>query len=194
MPLYLDFDLKFGRLLSLYGDIGVNMSYSLSHKLESTEGGAYIYGVYPKYGELLLDEHWGFNGFGNKSFGNTDLDHEDMTGVYNIEISSFAGAGFRMGLPHLPIAIEAGASYRLGLTEMVKPNGTTVGLAGTISKPLVYNEVEGKKCIEHVRNLSESLEQPSTTAASSMFPRFAVAAKQQPAASVVPVLSPVMPL
>ena len=156
VPLYADINIKLHQLVSLYFDIGLKANLNISHSVDNTEGGAYIYGIYPQYDNLRLDEKWGFNGFGNKSYSNSDLANPDMTGVSGLTVDAFGGAGLRIGIPSTPLAIDVSANYLFGLMDVAKPEGSKIDLTGNINSPLAYNSVSGKNSTERVHNLIES--------------------------------------
>lgn len=159
VPVYFDFNCQFGRIVNLYVDLGVKLNLNMNHKVDTTEGGAYIYGIYPQYSNLRMDEHWGYNGFGERSFSASMLDNEDLLDVASFTTDAFAGAGLRFNIPNSPITIDLGVNYQLGLMDVIKANPNMVSLnrVSSSSNALVYNTISGTESVEHVRNLTESL-------------------------------------
>lgn len=157
VPVYADINIKLHQLVSLYFDLGVKAMLNIEHKVDNTEGSAYIYGVYPQYNNLRMDEHWGYNGFGNKTFSNSDLDNSDLVGVSSFTADAFGGVGLRLNIPSTPLSIDIGVQYQYGFMDILKPEGNRIELSNNNNSPLVYNTVSGSKSIEHVRNLSEVL-------------------------------------
>ena len=153
IPVYLDLNVKLQKFVSLYLDFGASLNLNINHKVEN-EGSAYVYGVYPQYGNLRLDEHWGFNGFGPKTFSDSDLDNPDWTGVSSITADAFGGAGLRFNIPSTPLAIDIGAKYLFGLIDVAKPEGNRLDVTG--GNQIVYNTVSGQSSKEHVRNFSDT--------------------------------------
>lgn len=156
IPIYADVNIKINQLVSLYFDLGVKANFDIGHKVDNMEGSTYIYGIYPQYGNLRMDEHWGFNGFGSKTFSISDLDNSDLVGVSSFTTDVFGGLGLRFNIPSTPLSIDLGANYRLGLMETIKPEGEKADLSNNSHSPLVYNTVSGQSSKEHVRNLTEA--------------------------------------
>lgn len=156
IPFYVDINIKLHQFVSLYFDAGVMAYLNIGHKVDNTEGNAYIYGSYPQYDNLRLDEHWGFNGFGNKAFTNKDLDNSDLVGVSSITADALGGAGLRFNIPSTPLVLDVGAKYQFGLIDIVKPEGNILSLTNNNQSPLVYNTISTHNSTEHVRNLTET--------------------------------------
>lgn len=154
IPLYLDFDIKLVRSLSFYIDLGARFDANISHKINETEGSAYVYGMYPDYDNLRLDEHWAFNGFGSHQYGNANLLSSDLLDVNSFTVCGMGGFGLRYNLSRFPLSIEAGMNIVMGLTNLVETaNVATLDN----SNPIVYNTISGIESTEHVRNLTEML-------------------------------------
>lgn len=153
IPLYLDFDIKLVKSLSLYVDLGARFDMNMSHKIDATEGSAYVYGMYSKYGNLRLDEHWGANGFGTQQYSNADLLSSDLIDVKSFSICGLGGFGLRYNLPKIPLSIEAGMNIVMGLTKLIDTSNVSTLNANQI----VYNTVSARESTEHVRNLTEML-------------------------------------
>ena len=105
---------------------------------------------------MRLDEHWGYNGFGNKNFTNSELENVDLAGVSNFTVDAFGGIGLRFNIPSSPLAIDIGANYQYGFMDLVKSEGEKIDLSNNSNSPLVYNSISGQNSTEHVHNLSES--------------------------------------
>ena len=157
VPVYADLNIKLHQLISIYFDLGIKAILNIGHKVDETQGSAYIYGVYPQYNSLRLDEHWGYNGFGSKTFSNSDLDNSDLVGVSSFTADVFGGMGLRFNIPSTPLSIDIGCQYQYGLMDIFKPEGNRIELSNNNNSPLVYNTVSGSNSTEHVRNLSDVL-------------------------------------
>ena len=156
IPLYADININLHQMVSLYFDLGVKANFNIGHKIDNTQGSAYIYGVYPQYDNLRLDEHWGYNGFGNKNFTNSELVNTDLVGVSNFTVDAFGGVGLRFNIPSSPLTIDIGANYQYGFMDIVKSEGEKIDLSNNTNTPLVYNTISGQNSTENVHNLSES--------------------------------------
>lgn len=161
IPLYLDLNLNLVKSLSFYIDLGVRYDANISHKVNETEGSSYVYGIYPNYDNLRMDEHWKdaagnpFNGFGHRQLGNTDLLSSDLIDVNGFTISGMGGLGLRYNLPRIPLSIETGMSYVMGLTNLIETSN--IASVGNNS-PIVYNTISGNSTsTEHVHNLTEMM-------------------------------------
>lgn len=159
IPLYAEFNFQFSKIVHLFVDLGAKFNMNMGHKVDATEGNAYIYGIYPQYANLRMDEHWGYNGFGDRTFSSSSLDNADLVDVSSFTVDAFAGIGLRVNIPQTPLAIDIGVNYQMGLMDVVKANSAPVTLSGTpdATHALVYNTISGTDSKEHVRNLTESL-------------------------------------
>ena len=161
IPLYLDLNINLVKSLSLYIDLGARFDANIGHKVNDTEGSAYVYGIYPDYDNLRMDEHWKdaagipYNGFGFHQYGNSDLLSTDLLDVKGFTISGMGGFGLRYNLPRIPLSIEAGMSFVMGLTNLIET--TNIANVGN-NTPIVYNTISGKSTsTEHVHNLTEMI-------------------------------------
>lgn len=64
IPLYVDVDWRLHRRVSLFAQAGMRFGFNVNSKTSSTSGTASSYGVYPEYGDLVIDE--GINDFGTQ--------------------------------------------------------------------------------------------------------------------------------
>lgn len=159
VPFYFDFSLNFNRYLSMYADLGVKMRFCISEKLDITQGSAKIDGLYSQYDNLVVEEDWGYNGFGVYTYSNSDLVNEKNPDLNKFTVDALAGVGFRYNLPVVPLSVELGVSYQLGLMNLINKNSQKVDLSKTaLSNPVVYNTISGINSYEHVRNLTETVD------------------------------------
>lgn len=165
VPLYFDFSINFNGNLSMYADLGAKMRYCISDKLSITQGSAKIDGLYSQYDDLIISEDWGYNGFGERAFSNSDLIADRNSDINKFTVDALAGVGFRYNVPVVPLSVELGISYQLGLMNLVNKNYQKVDLSNTaLSNPVVYNTISGMNSYEHVRNLTESTDGIKTNA------------------------------
>lgn len=156
VPVYVDVDFRLGRKYSIYVQAGVKGYLKMSAKADPLQGSAYAYGVYPKYGDLLLDESWDSQQFGTRSFGNSAQDDSDIE-FKSFSLDGFAGLGFRFNV-FGPLILDIGANYQMGLIDCFSGPGTaTTAHSGstTESQALMYYKVASG---EHTRNLVNSLD------------------------------------
>lgn len=157
VPLYADFIFNFSRIFSAYVDLGVKFHLNMSHKVDTSEGSAYIYGIYPQYDNLRMDEHWGYNGFGNATFSANNLDNAELLDVAKFTADALVGLGLRINIPRTPIAIDLGLNYQMGLMDVIKANSKSASMLNATepSHALVYNTISELSSTEHLRNLTE---------------------------------------
>lgn len=159
VPLYLDFDVFVSPVVSLFADAGGILHFNMSHKIGNTEGNAYVDGLYgTEYGNLLLNESWGFNGFGYQTYGTSNLAHNEVVDFSGISVDVFGRAGLRINIPKSPISIDLAAQYTYGLTNVINNRSNPVSLVSpNVNTTLVFNTINGLQSSEHVRNLTQTL-------------------------------------
>ena len=115
LPVYLDVDFCFNPIISFYLQLGVKPYLNLNSKVSAYSFDAYVYGVYSQYGNLILDENWGYNGFGNVHISERDVDVEELP-VKTFYMNGFGGGGIRLKpLKKVPIALDLGVNYNFSL-------------------------------------------------------------------------------
>lgn len=128
IPLYLDFDIRFSRVFSMYLQLGVKPYIPLNSVINSASVECYEYGVYSQYGNLCIDRL--INNFGYNLY--TDEHIRDCSiATNNVSFDAFAGLGFRCNIVG-PLAIDVGASYQMGLTDVLIPSDTPLQLTNNI--------------------------------------------------------------
>lgn len=157
IPVYLDFSFTTNRLLSVYANLGVRVDLNMSHSIDKTSGTADVYGIYPQYDDLRLDANWGYNGFGEHYYGSQDLITDELDGVAGSTLDLMAAAGFRVSIPHTPLAIDWGFGYQRGLMNVFSYDGKPVGFGNGAANPVVYNSISGLNSTERLHNLSEGI-------------------------------------
>lgn len=119
VPLYADFDYYFSPIFSMYLDLGIRMNFAMKHELDESNGSAYIYGIYPQYDNLYMDEHWGYNDFGNQTFSNSDLVYSELKDYKSFSLDVTGRIGARINIPRTPLAVDISGCYTMGLTDIV---------------------------------------------------------------------------
>ncbi len=158
IPLYFNFDYRFSKVVSLYADLGAKANITLSSKVDAAEGSAYIDGVYQLYNGMVLNEEWGYNGFGQQTFTKANNVSDELDGITKTSFDALLGAGLRFNIPTTPLAVELGLNYRMGLTEMTTSERTELRLNNNSSQPVVFNTISGLNSTEKVRNMTDALE------------------------------------
>ncbi len=157
IPFYLDFSYSFNKLISAYLDLGVKINSNITHTIDAVEGSATIYGVYPAYGNLRLDELWGYNGFGEKTYDDSNMDNDEIQGVESLTFDVMGSAGLRFNIPTTPFAIDLGVNYLHGLKNLISKQSSRTGEQVNSQSQFVYNTISGLKSKEHILNMTEML-------------------------------------
>lgn len=125
IPIYVDFEYHFSPIVSCHLDLGARLNFDMKHLVDATTGSAYVYGVYPQYDDLRMDEHWGQNGFGNQNYSNSNLAYDELIDVSGLTVDATGSLGLRFNIPQSPWAFELSGSYLMGLTDIISTKNTT---------------------------------------------------------------------
>lgn len=157
VPLYLDMSVALGNVVSLYFDGGVIGHLNMSNSIDVTQGSGYVYGVYPQYDNLLLDEHWGYNGFGDLNLTNANLSENKVPNIKSFYADLLLGGGLRFSIPQTPVAIEAGFRYQSSLMEIVSNSGDRASVGGDVSynSSILKNTIRNTESVEVMRSLTD---------------------------------------
>ena len=158
IPLYLDLDYRFSPWTSFYVDLGAKANIVMSRKIDKAEGSAYVDGVYTDYNHLVLNEEWGYNGFGQQTYSLSDNEGDKLDGISKMTFDALLGVGFRFNIPTTSLTFDLGINYRMGITEMTTSDRSSLGLANNSQSPVVYNSISGMSSTEHVRNMTDALQ------------------------------------
>jgi len=120
IPLYIRYDLKLSRSVSVFGKIGVKTDLAISKKYKSTiEEGDYR-GKYYEYGGVILYGNelaaYGYGNYRNISTNSTDI--KDMS---SLNISVYAAVGLNASISRM-LELFAGIEYVQGITNIAKSN------------------------------------------------------------------------
>ncbi len=157
IPVYVDFSYSFNKLISAYLDLGIKVNSNITHKIDATNGSATIYGIYPAYNNLRLDEHWGFNGFGEQTYDDSNVVNDEVQGVESLTFDFMGSAGLRFNIPTTPFAIDLGVNYLHGLKNLISKQSSRTGEQVNSQSQFVYNTISGLKSKEHILNMTEML-------------------------------------
>lgn len=156
IPLYLDFDIRFSRPLSLYFDLGARAVLNMSNKVkENSSNASSVFGIYDGY-NLYGTSH--INGFSDSPVELGKLNSQSLVGYSKFSVDALAGVGIRFNVPKVPVTVDLGVRYLYGIMNLLgDSNKKPVLKAGTdISEPIVYNTISGGSSVEYVRNLLEA--------------------------------------
>ena len=156
IPVYVDFDWRFSRLVSMYLDLGLKLNLNMSSSVDDFVGSAEnVHGIYHDYDNLYLDYHWGFNGFTQQ----LNLTKDNLCNGEGITVKKFApdlllGAGFRINIPRTPLALDLGVGYQKGIGDLISTSGD-INNDG-YKNQMIYNELLSENSTEHIHDMVES--------------------------------------
>lgn len=167
IPIYADFDWRFSKWASFYVDLGLKLNMNISNSVGEFNGSVgEVYGVYSQYGNLRLDESWGFEGFTK----DLNLTQDNLCDDGNISVKKFApdlmlGAGLRVNIPRTPLALDFGIGYQKGFGDLISVSEKPVNQdkEGNVAPQIIYItsnanaqiSPEEQSVQEHVHNLIE---------------------------------------
>lgn len=162
IPVYLDLELHLTRVVSIFTDLGVRVGFNMSKKLDKLSGQSYVYGIYPQYQNLYMDETWGYNGFGNQELSSNNFVEDDLSNVNGFNADAMGKIGFRFNIPGSSIAFELSGSYLFGLTEVIKKDNSysdAYSISQGLSPSIIYNSINPDlSSTEHVKSLTYGME------------------------------------
>ena len=151
IPVYFDFDFRLARRFSIYAQGGVKGYMKMDSKASDMTADAYIYGIYPQYENLRLEETW-LNDFGRKTLSSSYVNELE---VKSFSFDAFAGLGFRVHIAG-PLMLDCGVNYQFGITDCISNSGTLFRPSGgsiSASEALVTYTVSGG---EHMRSMTDA--------------------------------------
>ncbi len=156
IPLYLDFDIRYSRPVSIYFDLGARAVLNMSNKLsENSMIASSIYGMYDGY-NLYGSSH--INGFCDSPDKFENLNGESLGEYSKISVDAMAGVGVRYNVPKVPVTIDLGVRYLYGIMNLLDDSNSKpdLNLGNTVSNPLVFNTITSGSSVEYVKNLLET--------------------------------------
>ena len=139
IPVYFGYTYNITKRLGFYLNLGVNIGFKAGSNLKSVSGNGYVYGVYPEYGDLKIDEPY-LNGFGNVSFNNAQKQKVNTSGVTG---SLLAGLGVDFKVAG-PLWVNLGIKYNLGVNNIFKYEDSIKGGFSNTNSPVTYTVAEGE--------------------------------------------------
>lgn len=126
IPIYVDADFNISRKVTVYAQVGLKGYMKISDKIKDYNSSAYIYGIYPQYDNLRMDEHWlqndgtPFNGFGHHDISLNDVKDPSFH-AKGFSMDIFGGIGVRLKpFRTLPLAFELGMQYQTSMSDIIK--------------------------------------------------------------------------
>lgn len=148
IPVYIDADFCFSRFVSMYVQAGLKNYMKMSAKIDSYNSSMYVDGLYRQYGNLVMNEHWGFNGFGMHQVSLNDVSDPDVH-AKSFASDYFGGIGLRLKpLKSVPLALELGIQYQSSLSSILESDANSLILQNGVSASQAinsYTKADGEK-------------------------------------------------
>lgn len=139
IPVYVDFNWQFSRRVSLYVDAGLSLCVSTMAKARDVTGRCNVYGVYPKYGNLKMDDDW-LNDFGDHTLSGAAVEKPQQN---SFTMSVGGGAGLRVWI-YGPLSFECGVKYDYGFISRLKSGNFSGGTVNADNAPVTYTVEQGR--------------------------------------------------
>lgn len=157
IPLYLGYAYRITDWLDVYANLGVTFDFKCAAKIKEVQGTVDTYGVYPQYGDLMIDESY-LNGFGENSLSGAAKGH---VAAKSFMSTLLVGAGFEARI-YGPLWFNLGVAYNCGFSDIFG-KGLEKGAAFTeATAPVTYTVAGG----EQARALSDYLTKSRLSAVS----------------------------
>ncbi len=147
VPLYIEYRYRLSSRFSIHALLGYRFGFNFSSKVSELTGDVFSYGVYPQYGNLMIDAPY------MNAFGASVLNSENATNkpnVYKVGASFLTGAGIEFRVWG-PIALGASLKYEASMTDMFKPVAAQIIKYDAEDAPVTYTVAGGQK----VKTLSD---------------------------------------
>ncbi len=151
IPLYLESEFRFHKYFSLFLQVGAKGYVPITNSASSSAE-AHIYGIYPQYQDLRLEESW-LNGFGKHSLNSEYLANSTLN--TKLVVDGFVGAGARI-LLYGPISLDLGLRYQASFMNYIENHNSLVNMS---SMPNPDNSFSSYTVLggEKVRNLFRTI-------------------------------------
>jgi hypothetical protein len=145
IPIYVDADFNLSRIVSVYAQVGLKGYMKIIDKIKDYNSSEYIYGIYPQYDNLRLDEHWlqndgtPFNGFGHRDITLNDVSDPSFH-AKGFSMDLFGGFGVRLKpFKTLPLAFELGMQYQTSMSDIIEidENGLDLSTGNVMSRQTI---------------------------------------------------------
>lgn len=140
LPIYLSYDFRCVRWLSVHADLGVRLGFKTSSKLSDVGGSSYSYGVYPQYDNLLIDAEY-MNDFGRGDLGECNSASPEVSAL---TASLLVGAGFKFNI-YGPLSADLSVHYDAGFSNLYKGQQDAGKAFTAESAPLTYTAKDGSQ-------------------------------------------------
>lgn len=116
IPIYLEYRVDIKKWLRFYVDLGAEMNFKSTNSFKGS-GDAYVYGVYPQYDDLVIDEPW-LNGFGQVSLDGVSYEKSKVAATF---VSIMAGVGLEARI-YDPLWFNLGVRYNASPANLFLQN------------------------------------------------------------------------
>ena len=125
VPLYFNFDRRFGKAFSMYLDLGAKAYFNLEADASDIKGTYATYGKYEKYDNLILDYNSGINGFTQKENLNSSNLLQPTLEVEPFSLDAFGRLGCRVAMTKR-LLFDCSLGYQMNVIESIKLNEAEV--------------------------------------------------------------------
>lgn len=149
IPVYVDLNWQFSQRVSLYANAGLAFRFSTTATTKNVVGNCYVYGIYPKYDNLKIDDEW-LNDFGNNSLAGASVERSQQN---SFTMNVIGGAGLRVWI-YGPLSFECGVNYQYGFINRLKSGNFADGTITADNAPVTYTVANGRT----VKSLASAFE------------------------------------
>lgn len=144
VPAYLELVYAAHTYINFYLDLGVKAYFNAGSKASDISGKTKAYGIYPQYGNLLIDAPY-MNDFGVQyETSNSNLHEANFNAV---SLDAMGGLGIRIKL-FGPLMLDAGVRYGMAVTPFIKADNPLRLMEGSLTSEqqalATYQAGEGK--------------------------------------------------
>lgn len=142
VPIYFRYNYRIKEWLGVYFNAGGLVGLMFNPKVITNTGAAFVYGVYPQYGDLKIEEPY-INGFGNVSLDNKVWHAWIRDNTNFIYPSLLLGAGVDLKI-YGPIWFNVGVRYNKGFGNLFKPKDLGNEIFNEANAPVTYHIQSGE--------------------------------------------------
>ncbi len=143
VPLYVDLEYRINQRISIFADLGLKAYFNSGSKIDKFSTDVYSYGVYPQYGDLMMNETW-LNDFGNTSLALGDVRAAGPFKSFSADI--MAGIGARVKI-YGPLSLDLTLMYAAPVINRLETKELQALPAGRVSQaeiPVQYTVSTGQ--------------------------------------------------
>lgn len=140
IPLYLNYRFQLNRMVSFHALLGYKFGFNFSPKVTEVSGNVFCYGVYPQYGDLLIDASY-MNMFGESTLSDEGMSKPELN---TFTPSFMAGVGVEFCIWG-PLAVDVSLRYEDSMTDIFKARNYDIVSFDASDAPMTYLVAEGQK-------------------------------------------------